>query len=71
MNDVEQNLMRLVFYAAYVTYGMHGYEEKCIVSLGKYEGKRWFGRPKHRREINMRYQTKGPRGQEPDSSGSG
>jgi len=29
------------------------------VSVGKYEGKRWFETPKRRMVINIRYQTKG------------
>jgi hypothetical protein len=31
---------------------MHGNEEKCMhSSVGKYEGNRWFERPRRRREI--------------------
>jgi hypothetical protein len=39
-----------------------------IFTVVKYDGKSWFGRPKRRRDINTRYQTKGL---ETDSSGFG
>jgi hypothetical protein len=70
-NDVEPDETHILCYVCKSAACVEMRRNAYIGTVGKYEGKRWFGRSKRRREINARYQTKGLRGLEPDISSSG